>query len=57
MVAGSGGGRLNPGQHIAGGGTAASRVGLTMQQVMKVPVELWGTGSMQTNKTVTELLA
>ena len=57
MVAGSGGGRVKVGQHIAGGATSAGRVGLTLQQIMKVPVERWGTGSMQTNKPIMELIA
>ena len=57
MVAGSGGGRIKTGLHIAGGGGAASSVGLTLQQIMKVPVERWGTGSMQTTKTVSDLVA
>ena len=57
MVAGGGGGRLRSGQHIAGGGDAATRVGLTLQQLMKVPVERWGTGSMLATKPVRELVA
>lgn len=57
IVAGSGAGRLKTGQHIAGGGQAATRVGLTLQQIMGVPVERWGTGSMQTNRPVAELIA
>jgi hypothetical protein len=32
-------------------------VGLTLQQVMKRPVERWGSGSMQTAKPVNELVA
>lgn len=57
LVAGGGGGRLRAGQHVAGGGQPATRVGLTLQQVMTVPVERWGTGSMQTSKPVSELIA
>lgn len=57
MTAGSAGGRIKTGQHIAGGGTPVSRVGLTLQQVMGVPVDKWGTGSLETNKSIGELLA
>ena len=57
MIAGRGGGRIKSGLHIAGGGTPATRVGLTLQQVMGVPVDAWGTGANRTDKPVSELLA
>ena len=57
MTAGSGGGRIRTGLHITGEGTPVSRVGLTLQQVMGVPVDRWGTESMETSKPVKELLA
>jgi hypothetical protein len=57
MVAGSGGGRLKTGLHMAGNGEPVTRVGLTLQQVMRVPVNRWGTGSMETSKPVSEILA
>jgi len=38
-------------------GDAVTRVGLTMQQVMGVSTSSWGTGSMQTSKTISEILA
>jgi hypothetical protein len=57
MVAGGAGGRLRSGLHVAGGGEAVTRVGLTLQQVMKLPVERWGSGSMQTAKPVNEIVA
>jgi uncharacterized protein DUF1552 len=56
MTAGSGGGRIKTGLHVKGMGTPVSRVGLTLQQVMGVTVDKWGTGSMQTNKPITEIL-
>jgi hypothetical protein len=56
MTAGSAGGRIKTGIHVKGMGTPVSRVGLTLQQVMGVPVDKWGTGSMQTNKPITEIL-
>jgi hypothetical protein len=56
MIAGSGGGRVQPGLHIKGNGEPVTRVGLTMQQVMGVPVNEWGTGSMQTSQPVRDIL-
>ncbi|MFA7388298.1 MAG: DUF1552 domain-containing protein [Thiohalobacteraceae bacterium] len=57
MVIGSGGGRVRTGYHKAGRADAASRIGLSVQQAMGVQVEKWGTGSMDTNRTITELVA
>ncbi len=57
MLAGNAGGRMRTGFHMAGGGDPISRVGLTLQQVMGVPVERWGQMSMETNRTITELVA
>ena len=57
IVAGRAGGRLATGQHIAGTGDPVTRIGLTMQQLMGLPVERWGLGSMETNKSVGELFA
>jgi len=56
MTAGSAGGRIKTGLHIAGGSTPVSRVGLTLQQVMGVPVDKWGSGSLETNKSISEIL-
>jgi len=56
MTAGSASGRVKTGIHVKGMGTPVSRVGLTLQQVMGVPVDKWGTASMQTNKPITEIL-
>ncbi len=57
MIAGTAGGRLRSGFHLAGNGDAISRVGLTVQQAMGVQIERWGVRSMDTNRIVTELLA
>ena len=57
MTFGSGNGKLKTGLHIAAQGEPTSRVGLTLQQVMGVPVSSWGTDSMQTSKTITEIVA
>lgn len=57
LTVGSGGGRLKTGLHIRAAGDPQTRVGLTMQQVMGVPVNTWGGGSNQTSKTMNEILA
>ena len=57
MTAGSGGGRIKTGVYIDGEGSPVSRVGLTLQQAMGVAVDRWGTKSMETNKSISELLA
>ncbi|TGD71950.1 DUF1552 domain-containing protein [Mangrovimicrobium sediminis] len=56
MIAGNGGGLVKTGFHLAGNGDPISRVGLTLQQAMGVQVERWGTLSMETNRSVGELL-
>jgi hypothetical protein len=56
MTAGSAGGRIKTGLHVAGESTPVSRVGLTLQQVMGVPVDKWGSGSLETNKSISEIL-
>ncbi|GAB3275725.1 DUF1552 domain-containing protein [Parahaliea aestuarii] len=56
MLAGRAGGRLRSGQHIKGRGDPVSRVGLTLQQLMGVPVSRWGTRSMETDRALTEVL-
>ena len=56
-TAGRASGRVKTGQYIPGNGSPVSRVGLTLQQAMGVPIDKWGTGSLQTNKTITELIA
>jgi hypothetical protein len=57
MLAGKAGGRVKTGLHIAGNGESVTRVGLTIQQAMGLPVDRWGSGPMQTGKPVSELLA
>jgi hypothetical protein len=56
MVAGKGGGKWKPGQHIAGKGDPSSRVGLTLQQALGMPVSSWGVASMETSKPIGEVL-
>jgi Protein of unknown function (DUF1552) len=57
FMIGTAGGRLKTGKHIIGNGDPITRVGLTAMQVMGLPVEKWGTGSLQTSKIITEILA
>lgn len=57
MVAGSAGGKWKTGQHVSGKGDPSTRVGLTIQQVMGLPIQSWGKDSMETSKPVTEVLA
>lgn len=56
MLAGSAGGRIRTGLHVAGANLPASMVALTAQQVMGVATDGWGTGSMRTNRTISEVL-
>ncbi|WP_116364074.1 DUF1552 domain-containing protein [Parahaliea mediterranea] len=56
MLAGRAGGKVRSGVHVMGRGDAVTRVGLTVQQVMGLPVAQWGTRSMQTDRPVSEVL-
>lgn len=57
MIAGNAGGAVRTGFHLAGKGDSIARIGLTVQQAMGVNVERWGALSMETDRTITELLA
>jgi hypothetical protein len=57
FVAGGANGRMKTGFHVAGAGNPVSRVGLTVQKAMGLPVDGWGTGSMETKSAFAELLA
>jgi hypothetical protein len=56
MLAGRAGGKIRTGLHVAGGSSPASRVGLTVQQAMGVPVDAWGEGGMRTSKPISEIM-
>jgi hypothetical protein len=56
MVAGKASGKWKSGLHVAGKGDATSRVGLTIQQALGIPVSSWGDGAMQTSKPISEVL-
>jgi hypothetical protein len=57
LTAGLAGGRLKGGVHVQASGDTVTRVGLTVQQAMGVPISSWGTESNQTSKTFTEVMA
>lgn len=57
MLAGRAGGKIKTGLHINGGGAPISRVGLTVQQIMGVPISAWGEDSMRTDKPIHEIFA
>lgn len=56
MVAGKAGGKWKSGIHVSGNGDPSSRVGLTVQQVLGMPVTSWGEGAMQTSKPISEVV-
>jgi len=57
ITVGTGGGRFKTGMHIAAAGDPATRIGLTVQQAMGVPISSWGKLSNQTSRPFTELMA
>jgi hypothetical protein len=57
FTAGKAGGRMKTGLHVVGNGDPITRVGLTAMQAMGLPLDKWGTKSLQTSKTITEVLA
>lgn len=57
MTIGGAGGRMKTGVHVSAKGDPVTRVGLTVQQVMGVPIGSWGTRSNATTKTITEVIA
>jgi hypothetical protein len=57
LVAGKAGGKWRSGQHVAGKGDPVSRVGLTLQQALGLPVDSWGSADMKTSRALTEFIA
>ncbi|HLG85572.1 MAG TPA: DUF1552 domain-containing protein [Alphaproteobacteria bacterium] len=55
LAGGKGSGKLKTGQHVAADGEPGTRVGLTIQQALGLPVNSWGVGSMRTARPLTEL--
>ncbi|WP_380879509.1 hypothetical protein ACFB49_22690 [Sphingomonas sp. DBB INV C78] len=56
MLAGRAGGKVRTGLHVASQGDPVTRVGLTVQQALGMPVEGWGRESMRTTRAVSEIL-
>jgi hypothetical protein len=57
MTAGTAGGRIKTGLHVAAEGDAATRVGLTIQQAFGLATGSWGTESNRVSKPISEVLA
>jgi hypothetical protein len=57
LTAGNAGGRIKTGIHVSPKGDSVTRVGLTIQQALGVPINSWGTASNQTTRTITEIIA
>ena len=57
MFAGLAGGRVKSGLSVFGNHDPVSRVSLTAMQVMEVPIDSFGAGSMETRKPVGEVVA
>ena len=57
MTAGGAGGRMKTGLYVDGAGTPVSRMGLTLQQVMGVSLDKWGAKSMETGRTIGEVVS
>jgi len=57
ILAGGAGGRMKGGNHIAFRGEPVTRAGLTIQRIMGVNAESWGTGSMKTSDSISEIVA
>jgi hypothetical protein len=56
FTAGRAGGRIKSGLHIDGQGDPGTRLGYTVQRLMGLQPSSWGTGSMNTNKEIGEIL-
>jgi hypothetical protein len=56
FTAGSGGGRMKTGYHLAAEGDSATRVGLTIQQALGISAGSWGTETNRATKPFSELL-
>jgi hypothetical protein len=50
-------GKVKAGQHIDGKATAGTRLGFTVQRLMGVPVNSWGTKSMTATQEIGEIVA
>jgi hypothetical protein len=57
FTAGKAGGRVKTGLHIDGKGQPGTRLGYTVQRVMGVDTNSWGTGSNKASEEIGEILA
>jgi hypothetical protein len=57
LVFGSAGGRFKTGYHVQVDGDSCTRVGLTVQQALGLPVSSWGTESNEAKRPFTEVIA
>jgi hypothetical protein len=57
FTAGRAGGKLKGGVHVAGAGQPGSRVGYTIQKVLGLDIDSWGSQSNTTSKEIGEVLA
>lgn len=57
FFAGGAGGKHKMGTHVRGGGEPVSRVSLTAQQLVGMPIGEFGQGAMKTAKPMTEVIA
>ena len=57
MTVGRAGGRIKTGYHVIGNGEPTTRIGLTAMQIMGLSMDSWGTRSLKTSKTISDILA
>ena len=57
LTAGRAGGLVKTGQHLDMGNDPATRLGLTAMQIFGVPMNKFGTSSMETSRTITDIVA
>ena len=57
MTAGTLGGKVKAGQHIDGQAQPGTKLGLTVQRLMGVPVGSWGTKSMTASQEISAIIA
>jgi hypothetical protein len=57
ITVGRANGRMRTGIHVRAAGDTVTRVGLTVQQVMGVAVQSWGSESNETSKPITDVIA
>ena len=57
FTAGSAGGKLKTGIHVDGKLTPATRLPFTLQRVMDIDIDAWGTGANRATSDISEILA